>query len=140
MAKGGTTGKDTGKSAKAPPKPRKAPAAAAKKPAAAPKPPPPPPQPDPKPESVAGFSTGPDIASLLTEEQRRMMETLSANLARAAVTAQGAIAEAALRQADRPAALSPDPFHVGPALNEVIGSLAAQIGRASCRERVLACV
>ncbi len=129
MAKGGTTGKDTGKSAKAPPKPRKAPAAAAKKPAAAPKPPPPPPQPDPKPESVAGFSTGPDIASLLTEEQRRMMETLSANLARAAVTAQGAIAEAALRQADRPAALSPDPFHVGPALNEVIGSLAAQPDR-----------
>jgi polyhydroxyalkanoate synthase len=44
-----------------------------------------------------------------------MLETLSANLARAAVTAQGAIAEAALRQADRPAALSPDPFHVGPA-------------------------
>jgi polyhydroxyalkanoate synthase len=38
-----------------------------------------------------------------------MLEKLSANLARAAVTAQGAIAEAALRQADRPAALSPTP-------------------------------
>jgi polyhydroxyalkanoate synthase len=58
-----------------------------------------------------------------------MLETLSANLARAAVTAQGAIAEAALRQADRPAALSPDPFHVGPAFNEVMTSLAAQPDR-----------
>ncbi|HEY5106162.1 MAG TPA: class I poly(R)-hydroxyalkanoic acid synthase [Caulobacteraceae bacterium] len=57
------------------------------------------------------------------------METLSLNLARAAMTAQGAIAEAALRQADRPAALSPDPFHVGPALGEVIGALAAQPDR-----------
>ncbi|ATC34485.1 class I poly(R)-hydroxyalkanoic acid synthase [Caulobacter vibrioides] len=58
-----------------------------------------------------------------------MVETLSANLARAAVTAQGAIAEAALRQADRPAALSPDPFHVAPALNEVMTRLAAQPDR-----------
>ncbi|AVQ04383.1 class I poly(R)-hydroxyalkanoic acid synthase [Caulobacter segnis] len=58
-----------------------------------------------------------------------MVETLSANLARAAVTAQGAIAEAALRQADRPAALTPDPFHVAPALNEVMTRLAAQPDR-----------
>jgi polyhydroxyalkanoate synthase subunit PhaC len=56
----------------------------------------------------------------LTSEQRVQMEKLSANLARAALTAQGAITEMALRQADRPAALNPDPFHVGPALNEVI--------------------
>ena len=48
------------------------------------------------------------------------------NLARAALTAQGAIAEMALRQAERPAALSPDPFHVAPALTQVIGRLAAQ--------------
>ena len=54
---------------------------------------------------------------------------MSANLARATLTAQGAIAEAALRQADRPAALSPDPFHVGPALTEVMGRLAAQPDR-----------
>ncbi|MFC3078185.1 class I poly(R)-hydroxyalkanoic acid synthase [Phenylobacterium terrae] len=45
------------------------------------------------------------------------------------MTAQGAIAEAALRQADRPAALSPDPFHVAPALTQVLGSLAAQPDR-----------
>jgi len=65
----------------------------------------------------------------LTAEQRRLLETLSANLARAAMTAQGAIAEAALRQADRPAALSTDPFHIGPALTEVMGKLARQPDR-----------
>ncbi|AQR63476.1 class I poly(R)-hydroxyalkanoic acid synthase [Brevundimonas sp. LM2] len=55
-----------------------------------------------------------------------MIETLSLNLARAAMTAQSAIAEAALAQADRPAALSPDPFNVGPAMNSVITSLASR--------------
>jgi len=65
----------------------------------------------------------------LTSAQREAMETLSANLARAALTAQGAIADAALRSADRPAALSPDPFHVAPALNAVMGRLAAQPDR-----------
>ncbi len=62
----------------------------------------------------------------MSPEQRQMLEALSANLARAAVTAQGAIAEAALRQADRPAALNADPFHVAPAMNEVMSRLAAQ--------------
>ncbi|KPF77919.1 poly(R)-hydroxyalkanoic acid synthase [Brevundimonas sp. AAP58] len=55
-----------------------------------------------------------------------MIETLSVNLAKAAMTAQAAIAEAALAQADRPAALSPDPFNVGPAMNSVMTSLAAR--------------
>ena len=59
-------------------------------------------------------------------DQRAQIETLSMNLARAALTAQGAIAEMALRQAERPAALAPDPFHVAPALTQVIGRLAAQ--------------
>jgi polyhydroxyalkanoate synthase len=66
---------------------------------------------------------------LLSAEQRSAMEALSLNLARAAMTAQAAIAEAALRQADRPAALNPDPFHVGAAMSEVIGRLAAQPDR-----------
>jgi polyhydroxyalkanoate synthase len=66
---------------------------------------------------------------VLTAEQRAAIETLSLNLARAAMTAQGAIAEAALLQADRPAALSPDPFHVGAAMSEVIGHLAEQPDR-----------
>jgi polyhydroxyalkanoate synthase len=62
----------------------------------------------------------------LSNEQREKLERLSINLARAALTAQGALAEAALRQADRPAALNPDPFHVGAALGEVMSSLASK--------------
>lgn len=64
-----------------------------------------------------------------TADQRAQLELLSMNLARAAITAQGAIAEMALRQADRPAALSPDPFHVAPALTQVMSRLAAQPDR-----------
>jgi polyhydroxyalkanoate synthase len=59
-------------------------------------------------------------------DQREMLEALSLNLAKAAMTAQSAIAEAALSQADRPAALSPDPFNVGPAMNSVMTSLASR--------------
>lgn len=76
-------------------------------------------------QASAGF----EATAALTADQRAQMEKLSANLARAALTAQGAIAEMALRQADRPAALSPDPFHVAPALTEVMGRLAAQPDR-----------
>ncbi len=65
----------------------------------------------------------------LNVDQREMLEKLSANLARAALTAQGAIAEAALRQAERPAALQPDPFHVAPALTDIMGRLASQPDR-----------
>ncbi|MEO8925607.1 MAG: class I poly(R)-hydroxyalkanoic acid synthase [Caulobacteraceae bacterium] len=65
----------------------------------------------------------------LSADQREGLEKLSLNLARAAMAAQGVIAEAALRQADRPAALSADPFHVGPALGEVMGRLASQPDR-----------
>lgn len=59
-------------------------------------------------------------------DQMQALETLSMNIARAAMTAQSAIAEAALSQADRPAALSPDPFNVGPAMTSVMTSLAAR--------------
>ncbi len=110
--------------------------AAAKKAAApkADKPKPETAEPPPRAESAAGaqqkqappFS---GFADMLSADQMKVVETLSANLARAAVTAQGAIAEAALRQADRPAALTPDPFHVAPALNEVMTRLAAQPDR-----------
>ncbi|MFN7129544.1 MAG: class I poly(R)-hydroxyalkanoic acid synthase [Brevundimonas sp.] len=48
------------------------------------------------------------------------------NLAKAAMMAQGALAEAALAQADRPAALSPDPFNVAPAMTSVMSSLASR--------------
>jgi polyhydroxyalkanoate synthase len=81
--------------------------------------------PSPAADAVGAFG---DLKSL-NATQREMLETLSVNLARAALTAQGALAEAALRQADRPAALSPDPFHVGPALGQVMSRLVAQPDR-----------
>ncbi|MDR3513520.1 MAG: class I poly(R)-hydroxyalkanoic acid synthase [Caulobacteraceae bacterium] len=83
------------------------------------------------PDPAASDPARSSLAALaaLSAEQRQTLEKLSINLARAALTAQGAIAEAALRQADRPAALSPDPFHVAPALTEVMGRLAAQPDR-----------
>ncbi len=95
---------------------------------------PPSPPPEPPPEAKAQPGPAPagdfiDAFGLLSGEQRAAIEAMSANLARAAMTAQGAIAEAALRQADRPAALSADPFHVTPALTEVMGRLAAQPDR-----------
>lgn len=65
----------------------------------------------------------------MSADQRAAIEALSLNLASAAMTAQSAIAEAALRQADRPAALNPDPFHVSTAMSEVIGKLAGQPDR-----------
>jgi polyhydroxyalkanoate synthase len=88
----------------------------------------------PKPETPAeneaiqrnGDVLGSTSLNFLSDEQRAGLEKLSINLARAAVAAQGVIAEAALRQADRPSALSTDPFHVGPALGEVMGRLAGQ--------------
>ncbi len=103
--------------------------------------PPPEPQPEakaaPQPAPGPAFGAGlfpPEMASFapqaaLTREQREVVEKLSANLARAALTAQGAIAEAALRNAERPAALSADPFHVAPALTDVMGRIAAQPDR-----------
>ena len=94
-------------------------------------PPPEAPKAPPAAAAAAAFGAMPagfDPASF-TADQRAQIEQLSMNLARAAITAQGAIAEMALRQADRPAALSPDPFHVAPALTQVMGRLAAQPDR-----------
>ncbi len=106
----------------------------APKPAAAKAPPsatrqPPPEAAAPQAPPVEGLAASGFGAAALSPAQREMLEQMSANLARAALTAQGAFAEAALRRADRPAALSPDPFHVGPALTDVMGRLAAQPDR-----------
>ncbi len=122
----GTSGKTTPRKAAAKrpiaKKPAAKPATAAEKPKA-----------DESPRSTTppsfDYASTPDPAAFLSTDQREALEKLSANLARAAVTAQGAIAEAALRQADSPAALSTDPFHVGPALTDVMGRLAAQPDR-----------
>jgi polyhydroxyalkanoate synthase len=78
----------------------------------------PPPQPAPPPPAAEAEMPSRDA-----------IEQLSMNLARAAMTAQQVIAEAALKQADRPAALSPDPFNVGPAMTSVMTSLASRPDR-----------
>ena len=69
-------------------------------------------------------------AAFAGAEQAALIETLSLNLAKAAMMAQGAMAEAALSQAarnpDGPATLAPDPFNVGPAMTSVMTSLAAR--------------
>ena len=80
-------------------------------------------------ESRPPPASTPKSFELLSGDQRKGLETLSLNLARAALTAQGAIAEAALRQAETPAALSADPLHVGAAMGEVMGRLATQPDR-----------
>jgi polyhydroxyalkanoate synthase len=100
------------------------PAAAPPPQAAKPQPAAPPPRP-----AFAPPSPATSVMEMVTPEQREALERMSMNLARAALTAQGVIAEAALRQADRPAALSPDPFHVAPALNEVMSRLAGEPNR-----------
>ncbi|HZV84396.1 MAG TPA: class I poly(R)-hydroxyalkanoic acid synthase [Brevundimonas sp.] len=117
-----------------PPRPRAAKAAAAaaaSAKAAVTTTPEPPPEPAParqpaREASGAGFSASPDPFGLPGADQRQMLETLSMNLAKAAMTAQAAMAEAAMAQADRPVALSADPFNVGPAMNSVMTSLAAR--------------
>lgn len=76
--------------------------------------------------AAAGESPPPGDGPAFGEDQRQMIETLSLNLAKAAMTAQAAIAEAALTQADRPAALSPDPFNIAPAMTSVMSSLVAR--------------
>ena len=87
-----------------------------------------PPETAPRPEaaSATGGAFGPGAAFGANPESLETLERLSRNLARAAMTAQGAIAEAALRQADRPAGLDSDPFHVGPAMAKVMSSLASR--------------
>ena len=85
------------------------------------------PAPDPTPPPPEAAAPAPD--AIAGTDPRQMLETLSMNLAKAAMTAQSAIAEAALAQADRPAALSSDPFNVGPAMNSVMTSLASRPDR-----------
>ncbi len=99
-------------------------------------PPPQTPPPQAERQGPARSASGPDVAlqtarmmEFMSPQQREALERMSMNLARAALTAQGVIAEAALRQADRPAALSPDPFHVATSLNEVMGRLAGEPDR-----------
>ena len=81
------------------------------------------------PDPATGPQAGDAFAGAFSTAGAETLETLEAlsrNLARAAMTAQGAIAEAALRQSDRPPGLDADPFHVGPAMAKVMSSLAGR--------------
>ncbi|MFN4286969.1 MAG: class I poly(R)-hydroxyalkanoic acid synthase [Brevundimonas sp.] len=77
----------------------------------------PPPSASAAPVDAAGF----DFAA-----QREALETLSMNIARAALTAQAAIAEAAMASAERPPQVSADPMNMAPAMTSVFTSLSAR--------------
>ncbi len=82
-------------------------------------------------EPVPGASppSEPGGSAAFGAEHREAMERLSLNLARAAMTAQGAMMQAATRQAGQPSKLNADPMGVAPALAEVMGGLAAHPDR-----------
>jgi polyhydroxyalkanoate synthase len=104
-----------------PARPSSKPGPKTRKPAAAQTPPP-----NQAAEGPPSATLAPDLAMLMAPENRAVLERLSANLARAALTAQGAFAGAALKRADRPATINADPFNAAPAMTEVVGRLAAQ--------------
>ncbi|MBV8683590.1 MAG: class I poly(R)-hydroxyalkanoic acid synthase [Caulobacteraceae bacterium] len=81
----------------------------------------------PRPKATAPESAAAMALNLLSDDQRVAIETLSANLARAAMTAQAAIAEATLRSTEkRSVPTSVDPFELGGAWGEVMTRLATQ--------------
>ena len=82
------------------------------------------PRPEPPPEPAAGAPEA-RATEYGSSEQLRAMQEMSANLARAAMIAQGAVADAALRRAEQPNAMASDPFRMGPALTGMMGRLAA---------------
>lgn len=82
---------------------------------------------DTKPEAKSTDSPGEGLAfDFMSPEQRTTLEQLSLNLAKAAMTLQSAFSAAAMRQVEAGPQVDPDPLHVGPALGQVIGKLAAQ--------------
>ena len=82
------------------------------------------PRPEAPPEAAAGAPQAP-VTEYGSSEQLKAMQEMSANLARAAMIAQGAVADAALRRAEQPNAMASDPFRMGPALTGMMGRLAA---------------
>jgi polyhydroxyalkanoate synthase len=73
---------------------------------------------------LAAASSSIEAFAGLSVEQRQTLEALSLNLAKASMTAQGALTDAMFRQREKLSAPSADPFHVAPALTEVMGKLA----------------
>jgi len=84
------------------------------------------PPPDAARASAAEGATPNPFDWMVAGERRAAIEALSVNLARAAMTAQAALADSALRQAATKPNLNMDPFHVGPALGEVMTHLGSQ--------------
>ena len=83
----------------------------------------------PKPEADAGSAPA-DAAGAssgqMTADAMKGFQELSANLARAAMIAQGALTEAVMKQTDQPSSLPADPFRVGPAMTGMMTRLASQ--------------
>jgi len=61
-----------------------------------------------------------------TADSMNAFQELSSNMARAAMIAQGAFAEAAMRQAGESSSMSADPFRVGPAITGMMTRMAGQ--------------
>jgi polyhydroxyalkanoate synthase len=87
-------------------------------------------KPEPAPESPpraadpAAAASSMEVFAMLSGEQRQALEALSLNLAKASMTAQGALTDAMFRKGEKTPAPSADPFHITPALAEVMGKLA----------------
>ena len=74
----------------------------------------------------AGAEAFPNMMSLLTERQRADLESMSANLAEAAMSAQKMLSASAVRAVENPQPLNADPMHVATAMGEVMTALARQ--------------
>ena len=81
----------------------------------------PPPEANAKPSDAGETGSG-----QVTAEAMKAFQELSANLARAAMIAQGALAEAALKRADEPSGMPADPFRMAPAFTGMMTRLASQ--------------
>ncbi len=75
----------------------------------------------------AAAETGESSARQMTADAMKAFQELSANLARAAMIAQGALSEAAMKQAsDQPSSMPADPFRIAPAMTGMMTRLASQ--------------
>ena len=74
----------------------------------------------------ASAETGEVSSGQATADAMKAFQELSANLARAAMIAQGALTEAAMRQSDQPSSMPSDPFRVGPSMTGMMSRLASQ--------------
>ena len=80
---------------------------------------------DPEADTQAS-EAGQTSSGQVTAEAMKAFQELSSNLARAAMIAQGALAEAALKRAEEPSSMSADPFRIAPALTGMMTRLAGQ--------------